>query len=133
VAWGSCSSSSPVSRGVPALRTSPDHPLPVTLALGPTVADVLLDGPALLRVLDLRSGRAVGAYPLGIGFRARLVLDPRANRVVALLEGGAAPAGPDPWGWLPAGARHHIPYLPPPPAGPTLHPASATIFDTARL
>jgi len=90
-------------------------------------------GPALLRVLDLHSGRAVGTYPLGVGFRAQLVLDPYANRVVALLDGGTAPAGPDPWGWLPAGARHHIPFLPPPPAGPTLHPASATIFDTARL
>jgi len=90
-------------------------------------------GPALLRMLDLRSGRAVGTYPLGVGFRAQLVLDPRANRVAAIMEGGAAPAGPDPWGWLPAGARHHIPFLPPPPAGTTLHPASATIFDTARL
>lgn len=90
-------------------------------------------GPALLRVLDLHSGRAVGTYPLGVGFRAQLVLDPYANRVVALLDGGTAPAGPDPWGWLPAGARHHIPFLLPPPAGTTLHPASATIFDTARL
>ncbi len=79
------------------------------------------------------AGRAVGTYPLGVGFRAQLVLDPRANRVVALLDGGAAPAGPAPWGWLPAGARHHIPFLLPPPAGTTLHPASATIFDTARL
>jgi len=90
-------------------------------------------GPALLRVFDLRGGRAVGTYPLGVGFRAQLLLDPRANRLVALLDGGAAPAGPDPWGWLPAAARHHIPFLPPPPAGTTLHPASATVFDTARL
>lgn len=90
-------------------------------------------GPALLRVFDLRGGHAVGTYPLGVGFRAQLVLDPRANRLVALLDGGAAPAGPDPWGWLPAAARYHIPFLPPPPAATTLHPASATVFDTARL
>ena len=90
-------------------------------------------GPALLRVLDLRSGRALGAYPLGVGFHAQLVLDPRADRLAALLDGGAGPAAPDPWAWLPAAARRRLPFLPPPPPGTTLLPASATIFDTARL
>ncbi len=90
-------------------------------------------GPALLRVLDLRTGRALGTYPLGVGFHAQLLLDPRADRLAALLDGGAGPPGPDPWGWLPAGVRHRLPFLPPPPVGPTLHPASVTIFDTARL
>jgi len=108
------------------------HLLVVTAAPFDTTRQAFT-GPALLRVLDLRSGRALGTYPLGVGFHAQLVLDPRADRLAALLDGGSGPAGPDPWGWLPAVVRHRLPFLPPPPAGTMLHPASATIFDTARL
>ncbi len=64
-------------------------------------------------LLDARTGRASQAIGVGIAPNA-VAVDEQSEQAI-VLNGGASitVSTSDPWGWLPSGLRHHLPFLAP--------------------
>ncbi len=67
-------------------------------------------GPGWVNVLGARTGALLRWVSVGVNPTA-VAVDARSGRVVVVNAGGAVPR-PDPWAWMPAWLRQHVPFLP---------------------
>lgn len=86
------------------------------------------DGAGIVQVLDERTGAVLRTVPVGIAPIA-VAVDARSGQVVVVNAGGTVPVT-DPWRWLPAWLRAHLPGIAPGPRTRTV-PGSVSVFDIA--
>jgi len=80
-------------------------------------------------VLDGRTGARQSVTPVGV-YAGPLMIDEQAGHAIVVNDGGVVRAS-DAWGWVPAGLRQRLPFLPP-PAGTRTVDGSVSVLDATR-
>jgi len=84
-------------------------------------------GAGWVNVLDARSGALLRRIAVGVNPTA-VAVDARSGRVVVVNAGGAV-LRPDPWSWMPAWLRQHVPFLPQPSTAPRTVTGSINVVE----
>jgi DNA-binding beta-propeller fold protein YncE len=80
-------------------------------------------------VLDGRTGARQSVTPVGV-YAGPLMIDEQTGHAIVVNDGGVVRAS-DAWGWIPAGLRQHLPFLPPPTGTRTVD-GSVSVLDATH-
>ncbi len=86
-------------------------------------------GAGWVNVLDAGSGALLRRVSVGVN-PAAVAVDGRTGRVVVVNAGGAV-LRPDPWAWMPAWLRQHVPFLPSQSMAPRTVTGSMSVVEPA--